>query len=57
VYFHGDDGGEGDMPPYDPPMLNVPIFYVDTTDGYVPSLDELAAGMLKNPCESRGKTV
>lgn len=57
VYFHGDGGGEQDMPSYVPPQMNVPTFYVDTTDGYVPSVEELIAGMLKNPCESKGKTV
>ena len=57
AYFHGDAGEGRDMPPYDPPKLDAPTFYVDTTDGYAPSLDELVAGMLKNPCESCGKTV
>jgi len=41
VFFHGDSGGEGDMPPYVPPELNVPTLHVDTTDGYSPALPEL----------------
>ena len=42
VYFHGDEGeAQSDPPPYDPPRLDVPTFWVDTTDGYVPDVEIL----------------
>lgn len=47
-YFHGDDGvaqakqGIRTEPaPYDPPMLGVPTFAVDTSDGYDPPVEDL----------------
>ena len=48
TYFHGDKGvrlmQEGIRPQsgaYDPPHLDIPTYYVDTTDGYCPSVEEL----------------
>ena len=52
VYFHGDGGGEEDMPPYEEPKLCVPTLRVNTTEGYAPSIEEIVGWMLKNPCES-----
>lgn len=47
-YFHGDDGvaqaRQGfsvELPAYDPPQLDVPTFWVDTTDGYMPEIETL----------------
>lgn len=47
-YFHGDKGVELakkgvklEVSTYDEPQLDVPTFYVDTTDGYNPSIEEL----------------
>lgn len=48
-YFHGDKGvdmarkGMDVKPgPYDEPRLDVPTYHVDTTEGYRPSIRELA---------------
>lgn len=57
VYFHGDGGGEGNMPPYDPPQLDVPTLWVNTVDGYAPSVDELVERLLKTPCENGQKPI
>lgn len=47
-YFHGDKGVdlarrgfELSVSSYDEPRLDVPTFYIDTTDGYEPSIAEL----------------
>lgn len=47
-YFHGDDGvaqvRQGfsvELPAYDPPRLEVPTAWVDTTDGYAPEIETL----------------
>ena len=49
-YFHHDKGvdlarkGIGlSITPYEEPHLNVPTFHIDTTDDYIPSIDELRA--------------
>ena len=52
--FHGDKGVrmllEGNRPEpgsYDEPHIeNIPVFHVDTTSGYTPSLDQLKAQIL-----------
>jgi hypothetical protein len=44
-YFHGDqinlNGKEAELSPYIEPRLDVPTIYIDTTDGYNPSIEEL----------------
>ncbi|MHC1694814.1 MAG: AAA family ATPase [Eubacteriales bacterium] len=47
-YFHGDKGVDMarkgirvEISPYEEPSLDAPTFYVDTSDGYVPSVKEL----------------
>jgi hypothetical protein len=37
------EGRELSIGEYEPPRLDVPILYVDTTDGYKPSLEEIVA--------------
>lgn len=47
-YFHGNrgvnlavTGGELTVSPYDEPRINVPTFYIDTSDGCIPFIKEL----------------
>ncbi|TJY44511.1 ATP-binding protein [Cohnella pontilimi] len=47
-YFHGDKGvdiarkgSELSVPPYEEPRIDVPIFKIDTTEAYTPSIKEL----------------
>jgi hypothetical protein len=47
-FFHGDKGVDAarkgitmDIPPYEEPVLDVPTHYIDTSDGYKPSIDEI----------------
>ena len=58
VHFHGDAGEAQQEPPgYDPPHMNVETICVDTTNGYVPQIDEIIGRLLKNPCTSGKKPI
>ena len=53
AYFHGDAGErEADAPPYIPPGMDVPTMWVNTADGYAPTIEELITWMMKTPCET-----
>ena len=53
VYFHGDAGEEeSEAPLYVPPEMNAPAIWVNTTDGYAPTMEELIVWMMKTPCET-----
>lgn len=52
-YFHGDKGVDMarrgmtlEVSPYEEPHLDVPVFHIDTSGEYVPSIAELAAEIL-----------
>ena len=52
-YFHGDSGVnlarlgvEVTVSPYDEPRIDVPIFYIDTSGEYIPSIKELERKIL-----------
>jgi len=53
-YFHGDEGVDltrkgykAEVKPYGEPRLDVPTFFIDTTNDYSPSIDELRLKIFK----------
>jgi len=54
-YFHGDKGVElarkglkAEVAHYEAPRVDVPTFYIDTTDGYEPSIQKLKKMILND---------